>query len=249
MNIDFSNPLAQQMTPDQAFALLQQWHTEQAELAKIKAREIGNRKTLAEFYFRGAGKGTHKLPMGQTHELVLVQSETIDLDEALVHSMGKMLYEQGVPMDLLIKWKPTLDKRQYNSLNEAQRKLFDQLVTTTLGTPSLKIQEIGTPDEEPQPAATVTIQASGAGMSVQGQLEPALPPTIDDPEQAAPGDWLIDDEGSWWHMLADGEWQEVGGQQQVREYLMGGPAVEPEPEKPKRGRKAAAKKTTTKKVK
>lgn len=138
MDIDFSQPT--QMTPEQAFDLLKRWFVQKDELKTLQAAEVLARKELSVHFFPSPREGTNTMPLGETHELVMEHKINRALDEALLNTLGRKLYEDGVPMDLLIEYKPSLKLAEYRKLNDAQRAAFDALLTSKEGTPTLSIR-------------------------------------------------------------------------------------------------------------
>lgn len=241
MDLDFSQPT--QLTPEQAFELLKRWFIQKDELKTLQAAEVLARKDLAVYFFPTPREGTNAIPLGDTHELVMEHKINRSLDEALLNSLGRKLYEDGIPMDLLIEYKPSLKLAEYRKLNDAQRAAFDALLTSKEGTPSLSIREKADEATQQRHAEHVAAGEAAAGNApagasaspAEGSSAPAGPVSIDDPDAGKKGDYYEDGDGQWWFCLKKGDWEEVATEDLAAHFAEHAP-------KPKAAKKAVTKK-------
>lgn len=219
------NPQQAPLTPETAFVRLQAWYVTKGELTALKTREVLERKDLASFYFTNPREGVNRLDLGGGYDLKLDFSYNYKVDEAELDNVtAAQIKKLKLPWDDLFKYEPKLVKKVYNALTPEQKAFVDQLLTITDATPQLDI--VPRADYEGSAAHAAQAQAVIAAEVA----EPVV--SIEDPDDAKPGDFYEDAEGQWWHVKDDGEWETVDNPN----------APAPAPEKPKRGRgkKAAA---------
>lgn len=223
VDIDFSQPT--QMTPEQAFELLKRWFIQKDELKTLQAAEVLARKELAVHFFPTPREGTNIYEIVgdgtvPPYELVMDHKINRTLDEALLNTLGRKLYEDGVPMDLLIEYKPQLKLAEYRKLNDAQRAAFDALLTSKEGTPTLTIRpkaDDATQQRHAEHVAAAQAEAGNAPAAASASpaegssaaAGPELPVSIEDPDAGKKGDYYEDGEGQWWYCKKKGDWDEI----------------------------------------
>ena len=118
---------------------LAEWYKMQEEMKKLRAREMILRQKIFKFYFPNPNEGTnnHNMPDGY----VLKGKHTInrDVDPGAFQVLRKTFEEAGIHPDALVQYKPSLVKREYNTLTEEQKRLFDQALIVKPGSPALEI--------------------------------------------------------------------------------------------------------------
>jgi len=130
---------------------LSYWEKLARQLSQIKTEEITLRKRIFEVMFPDAGEGTNTHPLANDYVLKASYPFTRDIDEGALAAMQDELKAANVPMDTLVKYKPTLSKSTYNKLTEEQRKLVDQFIICRPGSPAL---EISLPKRKPNFTST-----------------------------------------------------------------------------------------------
>jgi hypothetical protein len=125
------------------------WYEAQAELSKVKAREILLRKKLFKFHFPAPDEGTNSLPLNPLLEAAGIPADgrvlkgghviNREVDEASLKVLGPTFQEQGIAVADLIKWKPALSVSAYRELTAEQRTLFDQCLIIKDGSPTLEV--------------------------------------------------------------------------------------------------------------
>lgn len=120
--------------------LLAEWQDTESELKKIKARELDLRNRL----FAGAfpkpteGANTHELPDGR--KLKGQYKINRRVDEAALPAVLDELREHGVAnADVLVKYKPELAKREWNSLSDEAKVIFSKAIISNPGTPGFAV--------------------------------------------------------------------------------------------------------------
>jgi hypothetical protein len=206
-------PPQQKLTPEVAYTQLQVWYGKKQELATLKTSEVLLRKDMAVFYFPTPSIGTNRLDIGGGFDLKLVHKQNISVDEAAVDNVtAAQIKKLKLPWEDLFVYKPLLVKATYDDLTSEQKKFVDALLDIKDATPDLDIV----------PRANVE------GAKVHAEAAKAEGITgVDDPDNAKPGDFYEDGDGQWWHVLDNGEWEQVDDPNVA-------PAVV---EKPKRGRR------------
>lgn len=118
---------------------LAEWYKMQEDMKKLRAREMLLRQKIFKFYFPNPDEGTnnHNMPDGY----VLKGKHTInrDVDPGAFQVLRKTFEEAGIHPDALVQYKPSLVKREYNTLTEEQKRLFDQALIVKPGSPALEI--------------------------------------------------------------------------------------------------------------
>jgi hypothetical protein len=181
---------APKLTPEEAFAKLQLWYQQQAQLAELKTAEVLARKELAAFYFTEPVEGSqNRMPLGDGFDLKLTHGINRNVDEAaLANVTAAAVKKHKLNLDELFPMKPTLSLSAYRDLTEAQRVFVDSLLDIAPGTPKLEIVPSTTAGEVPV---------------IEQDFVPAYT-IVTDPGEATEGDYYGDD-GSWWQLVVTDE--------------------------------------------
>ena len=137
---------------------LARWYKLKEQLASLKASEMLLRKFIFNSWFKEQ-EGT------QTHDITggFVCKGSMDfnykVDEATFQTLREKFIEEGIQEpDKLVRWKPELNKANYNQLTAEQRAFFDQCITITPGSPTLEITQ---PKPKGKPKAPPTVAPKG----------------------------------------------------------------------------------------
>lgn len=135
-----------QKTPAQIAAeneqRLAEWYQVQSELDELKAKELRLRNECVAAYFGGVEKlkeGVNKRDMPEGWVLKATGKLNRKVDEAAIPAVAQELATKGVSIDTLVKYKPDLSTTVYRELTEEQRKIMDQALIITPGTPQLEL--------------------------------------------------------------------------------------------------------------
>lgn len=120
---------------------IEQWQTAVKELAAWKAKEMLLRKRIFNGIFPNPIEGIMKVPIGNVMTLTAVHKVTRDIDGAALATYVRMFHEQGIPIDSLIKYNPSLVISEYRKLSDEQRLMFDHILIIKPGSPTLKIEQ------------------------------------------------------------------------------------------------------------
>ena len=121
--------------------LLAQWDDDRRKLAFYKEREKELRVTIFNATFPAPTEGTlrHKLPDGRTIKAGYKINRKVD--EAALPAVLAHMRELGVAnADALVSFKPSLVKREWNTLSDANKLEFSAAVVSSPGTPTLDIE-------------------------------------------------------------------------------------------------------------
>ena len=126
---------------------LEEWFRLQEQLKKIKASEMLLRQKIFGAYFPSPEEGTNSAPLADGYVLKGKHTINRELDPGAFGAMrvpdpdsGKSRFEAaGINVDSLVQYKPSLVLKEYRTLTEEQRKLFDQVLIVKPGSPALEI--------------------------------------------------------------------------------------------------------------
>lgn len=116
------------------------WLILRQHLEEIKEKEMELRNRIAKALFPDPKEGANKNFVGE-YSLTLTHKLTRTIDEASLSSVVRTLHENGIPVDELINYKPSLVLSAYRKLEGERLKLFDNVLIIKPATPSLVIVE------------------------------------------------------------------------------------------------------------
>lgn len=120
------------------YDLLTTWYKAQQALAKAKKEEADLRKQVFESYFPEPDYGTNKCDIPGDAELVATYPLNLSIDESALETALESVPK--TKRDNVVNYKPSLDKRVYNSLSRKAKDGFDECVIAKPGTPSMVIR-------------------------------------------------------------------------------------------------------------
>lgn len=118
---------------------LAEWFRLQEQLKNIKASEMLLRTKIFGFYFPSPVEGTNSVPL--TEGWVLKGKHTIsrEIDPGALGAMKEQFVQAGISADALVQYKPSLVVKEYRTLTDEQRQLFDRALIVKPGSPALEI--------------------------------------------------------------------------------------------------------------
>lgn len=124
---------------------LKEWYALKQQLDEIKNKEIVIRQFIAKGLFPEPKEGTNTHPLndgtGAVAKVTHVLNRTVQ--EELLEELRKSLEtDNNLPkLDLakLIRWKPEVATKEYRTLTDEERHLFDQVLVIKPGMPGLEI--------------------------------------------------------------------------------------------------------------
>lgn len=128
------------LTEDQKYELLYNWYSKKEELAKVQAQERALRQSVVSVFFPdGLNENTNKIKLDTGDDLVVTQPYTRKVDKAIFSQILPDLIEAGVDVNEVTETKVELRVAAYRKLTAEQLAIFDECVTTTPGSPQVKI--------------------------------------------------------------------------------------------------------------
>lgn len=128
-------------TPEQ---ILGQWEKAKTEMAKWKDLEMQCRVAYIEMV-SDANKltGTENIELQNGYKAKIVKKQNYNVNQDTVNDALDQIENTGEAGKLiaerLIKWKAELSKTEYDQLSDAHKKIIDNVITVTPGTPTLEI--------------------------------------------------------------------------------------------------------------
>lgn len=119
------------------------WFNACIELAAAKEKEAALRKqVVGDFFPEGLQKGTNKFPMDNGFVMKATGVLNYKIDEAAAPAILKTIKEQfKIDAKACIRTKLELAQGEYNKLPDDVKKVFDEALTITPGTPQLEIMK------------------------------------------------------------------------------------------------------------
>lgn len=183
------------LTPEKAYALLQEWYIDKGKLSELKETEGFTRRRLVAYYFPSPEEGTNRLDLGHGYDLKLNYSYEYKVDEAAVDQVTQaQIKKHKLPWDDLFVYKPTLNKRVYNDLTSEQQKFVQGLLDIKPASPQLEIVAAADRAGQEQHKQDAIDQS---GPHIQVTLNP---------EEARPGMYYFDGD-AWWQLNDHNEWE------------------------------------------
>ena len=131
-----SNALSEQAK----YELLYKWYEKKQELATTQAQERALRETVVSAFFpNGLQENTNKVKLDTGDDLVVTQPYTRKVDKAIFSTLLPDIVASGVDVNEVTETKVELRVAAYRKLTAEQLSIFDECVTTTPGSPQVKI--------------------------------------------------------------------------------------------------------------
>lgn len=126
---------------------LAKWDVVSKELVRLKVEEMELRNEVLHDYFDYEGddrQGTSTVSLGNNHKLksafnLYYRLEKNSETKEMLDKLAKVQPDGMFVAQRLIKWKPELSVSEYKQLNAEMKAIVDEVLTTTPGTPSIKI--------------------------------------------------------------------------------------------------------------
>jgi len=118
---------------------LEEWYRATEELTKAKQKEIILRMRIFKHYFPNPSEGTNTFALPDGYEIKGVHKINRTVEPAALVVLGPKFEEAKISVSSLIKYEPDLVIKEYRTLTDEQRNLFDQALIIKDGTPDVKI--------------------------------------------------------------------------------------------------------------
>lgn len=116
-----------------------QWYKTKQELDALKFKEHTMRIRIMRFYFTEPKEGTNTYLLPDQYQLKGTHVINREVDPGALDANRLRYQRAGINVDALVEYKPSLKIREYRTLTEEQRKLFDESLVIKEGSPQLKI--------------------------------------------------------------------------------------------------------------
>ena len=124
---------------------LKEWYEIKQQLDELKNKEVVMRQFITAGLFPEPTEGTNTHPLNDGTGAVAKMTHVINrkVDEELYDELEKSLQtDNNLPrLDLtkLVRWKPEVSIKEYRTLTDEERHLFDQALVIKPGMPGLDI--------------------------------------------------------------------------------------------------------------
>lgn len=118
---------------------LEEWYIVQAELKKLKNKEMLLRQKLFGFHFPSPEEGTNTVPLAQGWVLKGKYTISREIDPGALGALKEPFQQAGINVDKLVQYKPSLVLKEYRTLTAEQCQLFDRALIIKPGSPALEI--------------------------------------------------------------------------------------------------------------
>jgi len=115
------------------------WYVMQEQLRILKQNEMLMRMRIFKYFFPAPKEGTNNFDLPDGYQMKAVHPIERKVDEAALDSMKEKFKEEKVNTNKLIKWKPEVVIKEYRTLTDDQRHLFDQALIVKPGSPQVSI--------------------------------------------------------------------------------------------------------------
>jgi hypothetical protein len=132
--------------------LLMIWQDAQVKLAAAKEIEMEARKIAVDFCFdQNKEKGTENIELGNGYKAKAVKKLNFGFIKTEEGKVNKFAIEKALQKiekdgeageliaERLVKWTPDLSMTEYNLLTEKHKKIIDEVIVVTPGSPTLEI--------------------------------------------------------------------------------------------------------------
>lgn len=117
--------------------LLAKWQDVAKELKSLKVQEMDMRKKLSKHFFPNPKEGTNTCDLGNEWKAKTNHKVNRKCDEAVFEAVFSRLPRGS--KSSLIKFEPKLIVKAYKSLTDKERKIFDECLIISDGSPTLSV--------------------------------------------------------------------------------------------------------------
>jgi hypothetical protein len=128
-------------------ALLLKWEEAGKALAQAKETEMNLRASVIEaFYPTHKASGTENVELGNGFKLKAVFKQNyrlaaIEQVNEVLEKIEKINSEGKFVAERIVRWKPELDKKEYDNLGPTFKTIIDTVLIVSPATPALEIVE------------------------------------------------------------------------------------------------------------
>lgn len=127
--------------------ILEEWEAAAKALANAKEREMELRLQVEQTWFQGhKDEGTENIALQNGFKLKAVFKLNRSMApkeqvEQILDQIEALDAEGAFLADRIVRWKPELDKKEYDNLDPKYKVLIDKVITTKPGAPAIEIIE------------------------------------------------------------------------------------------------------------
>jgi hypothetical protein len=156
---------------------LKRWDELKKEIARLTPtalilQEKELRARIVASFFPNPKEGTNAFPLANGYRLKFVNSIKREVDNGEYQARQQEFMDAKIPAASLLVWKPTLDKKQYNTLTAEQQAIFDRCLIVKPESPQLEI-ELPAAAKKKQEAVAAMAAAHAQGV-VPGNPQPGV---------------------------------------------------------------------------
>ena len=123
--------------------LLSKWHEAQESLKQAKEAEADLRRAVISEFFSQVpedAEGTFSLPLGGGYKLKSQYKLARKVNAEALQKLKADLEANGVDVDALVHWTPSVVLGQYRTLSMEQKQLFDEVIESKQSIPLISIE-------------------------------------------------------------------------------------------------------------
>lgn len=118
---------------------LSNWYILAKQSKELKEAELALRLEIFTENFKNPKEGTNTKDLDDGWKLKAKHVINRNVDVAELSSVLDNFREHNINPDLVFKWKPEINKKEYNKLTAEQKMLVDEILIFKAGTPQLEI--------------------------------------------------------------------------------------------------------------
>lgn len=123
----------------QAVLNLQEWQAARKHLEHYKNLEMKLRKEIFGVVFPLPKEGTNTVPLQNGWSIKGIRKVDRKLDPAALNALAEEIDQVGIARGKIIAYTPELVLKEYRTLTDEQRLVFDQVLTIKDGAPSMEL--------------------------------------------------------------------------------------------------------------
>lgn len=123
---------------------IEEWYRLKDELGKLKSKEALLRSRIFKSKFPDPKEGTNRVDLGGGYSLKATHEINRKVDPGELQALGEAMTKgeaPPLPLDKLIKWVPELAIKEYRTLTDNEKGIFDKCLIIKPGSAQLEIDQ------------------------------------------------------------------------------------------------------------
>lgn len=116
-----------------------EWYRLKDQLTTLRNNEMLLRNKIFKGLFPSPVEGVNSFELPDGYVVKATHKISRDIDIGATEANRARLAEQGINVDKMLNWKPSLVSKEYKSLTEEQRIAFDVCLNIKPGSPTIEI--------------------------------------------------------------------------------------------------------------